>query len=477
MELIWLLILLCPFILFVLQMIKLVDMKRDQHCYLLNYKLFKAPEDRKASQESCAKIILRNKNLGLEEYKFLLRAMVGSGMGQCTSAPPIVHAGKEDCPSLVDILAEMEEIMFTTLDQLFSTSPFKPRDIDILVVNVTTITTLPSFSARVINHFKMRDDIKVYNLTGMGCSANLIAIDMVHKIFKTYKNKLAVIVSTEATGCNWYCGKDRSMMMTNCLFRSGGCSMLLTNNKALKTKAILKLDTAVRVHVGANDEAYNCCIQVEDEMGFRGFRLSKNLPRAGGKALIENFKILLPKILPLKELLRYVLVLMLRKKFDSRLVRGMSTKPNLKTVIDHFCIHTGGRAVIDEIGKSLGLKESDVEPSRVTLHRFGNTSHSSVWYILGYMEAKKRLKKGDKVLMIGLGSGFKCATVVWEVVMKGLEDRNNAWNDCVDAYPDQMGTDSLGGRNYRINGMTVDSLTEEDVEDLRICTKLVIECS
>lgn len=475
MELTWLhLILLCPVILFMLEMIKRHERRKDHQCYLLSYKLFKAPEERKLTQEMCGKVILRNRNLGLEEYKFLLRAMVGSGMGQCTSGPPITLKGKEDCPSLVDILSEMDEIMFTTLDNLFEDSGVKPSEIDILVVNVTSFTCLPSLSARVVHHFKMRDDIKVFNLTGMGCSANLIAIDMVHKMFRSYKNALAVVVSTEAIGYNWYCGKDRSMMMTNCLFRSGGCSMLLTNNKSLKSKAMLKLDTAVRVHIGANDEAYNCCIQVEDDMGIRGFRLSKSLPRAGGRALIENFKILLPKILPVKELLRYVLVLMIRKKFHARFVQGMDTKPKLKTAIDHFCIHTGGRAVIDEIGSSLRLKEVDVEPSRVTLHRFGNTSCASVWYILGYMEAKKRLKEGDKVLMIGLGSGFKCATGVWEV-MRDLKDLN-VWEDCVDTYPERMGTDAISGKNLRVNGRNLDSLTDEDVEDLRSCAKLEIEC-
>uniref|UniRef100_A0A7N0V6R9 3-ketoacyl-CoA synthase n=1 Tax=Kalanchoe fedtschenkoi TaxID=63787 RepID=A0A7N0V6R9_KALFE len=472
MELIWLL-LLSPVILFALKLIKMIDGRRHQHCYLLSYKLFKAPEDRHLSQETCGRIILRNRNLRLEEYKFLLRAMVGSGMGQCTSGPPIVLSGNEDCPRLGDVLAEMEEIMFSTLDQLLESSGFRPEDIDILVVNVTSFTSLPSLSARIVNRFRMRDDIKVYNLTGMGCSANLIAIDMVHKLFKTHKKALAAVVGTEAIGQNWYCGRDRSMMMTNCLFRSGGCSMLLTNDTSLKSRAILKLDMAVRTHIGANDEAYNCCIQVEDDMGCRGFRLSKSLPRAGGKALVENFKVLLPKILPVKELVRYVSVLLLRKKVNSRLVRGMDTKPNLKAAINHFCIHTGGRAVIDEIGKSLGLKETDVEPSRVTLHRFGNTSCASVWYILGYMEAKKRLKRGDKVLMIGLGSGFKCATAVWEV-LKDLEDRN-VWDSCVDAYPERMSTDSIAGNDYRINGRPLDSLTQEDVEELRSCAKLVVE--
>ncbi|XP_073136896.1 3-ketoacyl-CoA synthase 11-like [Henckelia pumila] len=73
---------------------------------------------------------------------------------------------------------------------------------------------------------------------------------------------------------------------------------------------------------------------------------------------------------------------------------------------------------------------------RMTLYRFGNTSSSSVWYQLGYSEAKGRIKRGDRVWMIGFGSGFKCNSGVWHALSAvDPEKESNAWTDVIQHFP------------------------------------------
>ncbi|XP_057789021.1 3-ketoacyl-CoA synthase 19-like [Salvia miltiorrhiza] len=412
----------------------LLKRKHSTTCYMLNYECYKPSDHLKLDTEASCRVVLRNTNLGWEQYKFLLKTIVSSGLGEETHSPANVVAGREADPSLPDSLQELDHIFFQTLDNLFAKSRVSPREIDILVVNVSLLSPAPSLSSRIINRYGMRSDVKAFNLSGMGCSASLVAVDLVRQLFKTYRNRLAVVVSTESLGPNWYRGVDKSMMLSNCLFRSGGCSMLLTNRPEFRHRAILKLNHLVRTHFGSNDEAYNCCIQVEDDQGYAGFRLTKKLTKAAAQVFVINLRVLLPKILPPWEIIRFIFVYLRWGKRKNKLMEALAGGGlNLKSGVDHFCIHPGGRAVIDGVGKSLGLSEYDLEPARMALHRFGNTSAGGLWYVLGYMEAKKRLRKGDRIMMISFGAGFKCNNCLWEV-LRDLGDAN-VWEDCIHRYP------------------------------------------
>jgi predicted naringenin-chalcone synthase len=56
--------------------------------------------------------------------------------------------------------------------------------IDGLIVNCTAFNPTPSLSAAVVNHFKFKSSIRTFNLSGMGCAASVIAVDMAREMLK-----------------------------------------------------------------------------------------------------------------------------------------------------------------------------------------------------------------------------------------------------------------------------------------------------
>jgi len=270
----------------------------------------------------------------------------------------------------------------------------------------------------MINKYKMRSDILNYNLSGMGCSAGVISIDLAKDLLQVHKNKLALVISTENITQNWYHGQNKSMLISNTLFRKGAAAILLSNKWKDGFGAKYRLKCTVRTHKGANDIAYNAVFQAEDEKGKRGVALSKELMNVAGDALKSNITMLGPLVLPWSEQIKFFLNLC-QRKVEQVLIKDKKKRtapyiPDFKKAFEHFCIHAGGRAIIDGLEENLKLEAHHVEPSRATLFRYGNTSSSSIWYELQFIERSGRMKKGDRIWQIALGSGFKCNSAVWE---------------------------------------------------------------
>ncbi|TKW42207.1 hypothetical protein SEVIR_1G368400v4 [Setaria viridis] len=412
-----------------------VSRRRRSRCYLLDYACHKPSDDRKVTTETAGAVIERNKRLGLSEYRFLLKVIVNSGIGEHTYCPRNVLEGREETPTHADSLEEMDDFFADAVAAVLSRTGVPARDVDLVVLNVGSFSPEPSLVSRLVRRFGMREDVMAYNLSGMGCSAGLIAVDLARNVMLTRPRTVALVVTSESCAPNWYVGTDKSMMLGNCLFRCGGAAALLTNDPALRHRAKMELRCLVRANIAAHDDAHAAAVHREDADGRLGVSLSKALPKAAVRAFTDNLQRLAPRILPARELARFASRLLLRKLLKKPKAAGAGEGPKIDftTGVDHFCLHPGGTAVIEAVRKSLGLTAHHVEPARMTLHRWGNTSASSLWYVLSYMEAKRRLKRGDRVLMVTFGSGFKCNSCYWEV-SRDLADAG-AWEDCIDQYP------------------------------------------
>ncbi|KAI5056049.1 hypothetical protein GOP47_0029570 [Adiantum capillus-veneris] len=322
----------------------------------------------------------------------------------------------------------------------------KPHEIGVIVSNCSDFSPTPSMTNIIINKYKLPTDVKSFNLVGMGCSVGLLALDLAKKVLLAHPNKYALVLSTENLTGSSYHGNDRSMLVTNCLFRMGGSAVLLSNKwKDRKISKYIILHTT-RSHMGTIDMCYKSVYKEEYCEGIIGISLSKDLMQSATLALQHNMTLLAPKILPFRELSLYLL-----NGFMMRLSPKSKRKPyipNFKLAFDNICIHAGGKAVVRGIEQALNLPFGISEASRMTLYRFGNVSSASIWYELAYEESKGRVRKGNKVWQIGLGSGFKCCTSY----LKSLKDidlnsTSRCWADCITYMPVELPIDD--GASHR----------------------------
>eukprot|EP00887_Chlorella_sp_A99_P006245 scaffold3.g6245.t1 len=351
---------------------------RSRPVYLLGYHCFKPPAHLKVSYDFFMEHSRAAGCFDAQSLEFQEKVLGRSGLGEETYLPEGLMAR----PPRIDMAAAREEanlVIFSCVEEVLRAHNVRPQAVDILIVNCSLFNPTPSLSAMIVNRFKMRSNVTTYNLGGMGCSAGVVAVGLAQQLLQVLPGATALVVSTENITQNWYFGNDRSMLIPNCLFRLGE--------------------------------------------GQTGVHLSRDLMKIAGHALKANITTLGPLVLPLSEQLLFFANLVARRLLRVKVAPYI---PDFKLAFEHFCIHTGGRGVIDAIERQLELGPDLVGPSRESLYRYGNLSSPSIWYVLANIETKQGVRKGERVWQIAFGSGFKCNSAVWRA-LRNINDRHDAW--------------------------------------------------
>ncbi|CAD5322603.1 unnamed protein product [Arabidopsis thaliana] len=416
---------------------------RSKPVYLVDFSCHQPTDSCKISSETFFNMAKGAQLYTEETIQFMTRILNRSGLGDDTYSPRCMLTSPPT-PSMYEARHESELVIFGALNSLFKKTGIEPREVGIFIVNCSLFNPNPSLSSMIVNRYKLKTDVKTYNLSG-------ISVDLATNLLKANPNTYAVIVSTENMTLSMYRGNDRSMLVPNCLFRVGGAAVMLSNRSQARVRSKYELTHIVRTHKGSSDKHYTCAEQKEDSKGIVGVALSKELTVVAGDTLKTNLTALGPLVLPLSEKLRFILFLV-----KSKLLRLKVSPyvPDFKLCFKHFCIHAGGRALLDAVEKGLGLSEFDLEPSRMTLHRFGNTSSSSLWYKLAYVEAKCRVKRGDRVWQLAFGSGFKCNSIVWRALRTIPANESVVGNPWGDSVHKETEINSHSNRSYYVDNET-----------------------
>ncbi|XP_028771991.1 3-ketoacyl-CoA synthase 2-like [Neltuma alba] len=406
--------------------------RQPSKVYLVDFACYKPNDSCALTKEMLLETLKSFGVFSEENVRRMGKILDKSGLGSKTYIPRALMQNQPKV-CLIEAGKEAETVLFGVIDELLEKTWVHPKDIGILVVNCSTFCPTPSLCDMIVNRYKLKHNVLCYDLSGMGCSAGVLAIDFAKRLLQSHPSSYAMVLSTENAIMGTYLGNDPSMLLINCLFRMGGSASLLSNHPLDRHRSKYQIIHTLRTHMASDDRSYNCVFQRDDDQKIIGVSISKDLMNVAGHVLKSHITSLAPLVLPVSEKLKFLVNSVGRKVLRLKIEAYV---PNFKSAFEHFCIHTGGRAVLDTMQKSLELQDWDVEPSRMTLYGFGNTSSSSVWYELAYCEAKGRIKKGDRIWQLAFGSGFKCNSAVWGA-LDNVEagSLKNPWNDEIHKFP------------------------------------------
>jgi len=212
----------------------------------------------------------------------------------------------------------------------------------------------------------------------MGCYAAIHALKIADAFCKTDKNANVLIVCTEL--CTLHFQKEQSMdnMTSSMLFSDGAAAVLVTSDNDQKGLTIDHFYSTVAVK-GKKDMAW--------ELSSKGFlmTLSGYIPE-----LIEE-------------------------DFNGLVANALAAASVSKEDITHWCIHPGGKKILEAVHKSLSFTNGQLENCYTVLKEYGNMSSPTVLFVLE--KIMQEIKTGDTATIFGaaFGPGISMETFILSV--------------------------------------------------------------
>ncbi len=249
------------------------------------------------------------------------------------------------------------------------------NEITHLITVSCTGMSAPGLDLQVMELMDLPQDIYRTSVNFMGCYAAIHGLKIADAICRSEKNAKVMIVCTEL--CTLHFQKEPTVdsIASSLLFGDGAAAVLVTNDEY--NKKGLKLDQFYSevISKGKKDMAW--------ELSSSGFlmTLSGFVP----ELLEEDFNPLVTKALE---------------------------KANVdRKEIAQWCVHPGGRRILDAIHRSLSFTNGDLKYSYETLKEVGNLSSATILFVLKKI-MNSGLTSGQRVFGAAFGPGLTMETFV-----------------------------------------------------------------
>jgi predicted naringenin-chalcone synthase len=249
------------------------------------------------------------------------------------------------------------------------------KEITHLVTVSCTGMSAPGLDLQVMELLELPKSIYRTSVNFMGCYAAIHALKIADTICKAEENAKVMIVCTEL--CTLHFQKEPTIdnITSSLLFGDGAAAVLVTNDDSSENGLRLDHFYSEVITRGKKDMAW--------EMSSSGFlmTLSGYVPQ------------------------------LLEEDFSPLVGRALEKAGINKQTITRWCIHPGGKRILDSIYKSLELINGELDDCYSVLQDYGNMSSATILFVLKKI-LERNLSKEEKIFGAAFGPGLTMETFV-----------------------------------------------------------------
>jgi len=250
----------------------------------------------------------------------------------------------------------------------------KPVITHLITVSCTGMSA-PGLDLELMDLLGLPCTINRSSINFMGCYAAIHAIKMADAYCKADNKAVVLIVCTELCTLHFQKELTTDNITSSMLFADGAAALLVSGRDSEKGLRIDHFYSTVAVK-GKQDMAW--------ELSSEGFRMT---------------------------LSGYVADL-IEEDFDNLVTHALQGKGLTKNDITHWCVHPGGKKILEAVHNSLGFTNGQLEYCYETLREYGNMSSPTVLFVLQKIWKGLDKKQEAKIFGAAFGPGLTMETFI-----------------------------------------------------------------
>lgn len=248
-----------------------------------------------------------------------------------------------------------------------------------LITVSCTGMSAPGLDLQITDLMDLPNTLYRTSINFMGCYAAIHALKIADAICKNDTSARVMIVCTELCTLHFQKEATTDNITSSMLFADGSAAALITHDQYPAPGLQLQHFYSEIIPKGKKDMAW--------ELSSSGFlmTLSGYIP-----GLIEE-------------------------DFEQLIARALQSAGISKEQVSGWCIHPGGKRILDTVKKCLGLPETALDDSFHILEQFGNMSSPTILFVLKKM-MQGHSAKHLRILGAAFGPGLTMETFIGEQV-------------------------------------------------------------